>query len=109
MSEPIALQDLFYGTMSGAAVVLFGAFYALFFALGRLNQSRILSIASAISFLLLTAAVYVLVKSLQLTGFWILVTTVMLVGYLLAPRGIWQLCVGTHANNSAETQSRVTP
>ena len=40
MGEPLGLQDMFFGTMAGAAIVLMGASYALFFALGRLHGSR---------------------------------------------------------------------
>lgn len=106
MGEPMGLQDLFFGAMAGAAVVLMGALYALFFALGRLNDSRALIWASGLSYLLLAVAVYVLIDSLHLTGVWILVTAVMLLGYLLAPRAIWHLCVGTHGAEVTTTQSR---
>lgn len=106
MGEPMGLQDLFFGTMSGAAVVMMGAFYALFFALGRLHDSRALALASLVSYLLLAAAVYVLIDALSLSGFWIVVASVMLLGYFLAPRAIWHLCVGTHAAEEATNQSR---
>ncbi len=106
MGEPMGLQDMFFGTMAGAAIVLMGASYALFFALGRLHDSRSLSAAGGVSYLLLAAATYVLVDALALSGIWILVTTVMLVGYLILPRVIWHLCVGTHAGETAETHSR---
>lgn len=106
MAEPMGLQDLFFGAMSGAAVVLMGAFYALFFALGRLHGSRALTAASLVSYALLAAAVYVLIRSLGLSGIWIVVTLVMLVGYFLAPRAIWHLCVGTHAGEGVEMESR---
>ena len=112
MGDPIGLQDLFFGTMAGAAIVLTGAFYALFFALGRLHSSRLMIIASLLSYLILVAAVFVLIDALALSGFWILVTAVMLIGYFLLPRAIWHLCVGTHADASADspaaTQSRAT-
>lgn len=108
MGEPLGLQDMFFGTMAGAAIVLMGASYALFFALGRLQRSRSMSIASLVSYLLLAAATYVLVDAFALTGVWILVTTVMLVGYFLLPRAIWHLCVGTHAGAPADTHSRAT-
>lgn len=106
MTEPIGLQALFFGTMSGAAIVLTGAFYALFFALGRLHESRVFAAASIFSYGLLAVAVYVLVRALSLSGFWILVAAVMLIGYFLAPRAIWRLCVGTHLGEVAEHQSR---
>lgn len=108
MGEPMGLQDIFFSTMSGAAIVLMGAFYALFFALGRLHDSRILTAASLASYLALAAAVYVLVESLRMSGFWMLVATVMLLGYFLAPRAIWRLCVGTHAAEETAKQSRAT-
>lgn len=108
MGEPMALQDMFFGTMAGAAIVLMGASYALFFALGRLHNSRSMDIAAIASYGFLVAATYVLVNALALAGVWILVTTVMLVGYLILPRAIWHLCVGTHASESADTNSRAT-
>ena len=108
VGEPIELQDLFFSTLSGAAIVLMGAFYALFFALGRLHGSRALAYASIASYLLLAVSVWVLVEALGLSGFWIVVAAVMLVGYFLAPRAIWRLCVATHMNSDDSAQSRAT-
>jgi len=108
MGEPMGLQDMFFGTMAGAGIVLMGASYALFFALGRLHQSNSMLAASLASYVLLAAATYVLIDALALNGVWILVTTVMLVGYFLLPRAIWRLCVGTHAAEPADTHSRAT-
>jgi hypothetical protein len=106
MPDPISLQEIFYSTASGAAIVLFGAAYALFLALGRLHGSRLLTAASIISYLLLAAAVGVLILALHLAGFWLLVASVMLVGYFFVPRAIWNLCAGTHGLNDAEIQPR---
>ena len=106
--EPIGIQNLFLGTMSGALVVLMGAFYALFFALGRLHGSTALNWASLFSYVLLAGAVYVLVISLEFSGIWIGVATVMLIGYFLAPRAIWHLCVGTHAGDEADMNNGVS-
>lgn len=108
MGEPMGLQDMFFGTMAGAAIVLMGAAYALFFALGRLHRSRAMIAAALASYGLLAVATYVLVDALALSGIWILVTTVMLIGYFLLPRAIWHLCVGTHAGEPASTHSRAT-
>lgn len=102
MSDPIGLQDLFFGTMAGAAIVMAGAFYALFFALGRLHSSGVLAAAAIASYVVLTAAVVVLIDALGLSGFWIVVTSVMLIGYFLLPRAIWQLCVSTHGDTAAD-------
>lgn len=106
MGEPLGLQDMFFGTMAGAAIVLTGALYALFFALGRLHDSRAMDVASLLSYLILVLAVLVLINALALSGVWILVTGVMLIGYFLLPRAIWHLCVGTHAGDAEATQSR---
>ena len=108
MGEPLGLQEMFFSTMAGAAIVLMGALYALFFALGRLRTSRSLNIAALLAYALLAVAVYVLINALALSGFWILVTTVMLVGYFFLPRAIWHLCVGTHGDDTATTHSRAT-
>jgi hypothetical protein len=93
-------------TIACAAIVLMGAFYALFFALGRLHSNRFMALIALGSYGLLAIAVYVLIRSLDLNGFWIVVTSVMLIGYFVAPRAIWKLCVGTHANETASTESR---
>jgi hypothetical protein len=39
-----------------------------------------------------------LANSLHLSGHWLILVLLMLIGYLLAPHGIWRLCVGTHAD-----------
>ncbi len=108
MDEPLGLQSIMIGTLSGAAIVLTGAFYALFFALGRLHESRALIVASIVSFALLAVATYAFAMALELRGIWIVVTAVMLTGYFVAPRAIWRLCVGTHEGSSPINQSRAT-
>ena len=108
MDEPLGLQNIMIGTLSGAAIVLTGAFYALFFALGRLHESRPLIVASIASFALLAVATYAFAVALELRGIWIAVIAVMLAGYFLAPRAIWRLCVGTHEGSASIKQSRAT-
>lgn len=106
MGEALSLQDIFFSTMAGAAIVLAGALYSLFFALARLRRSRSLGILSLLAYAMLAAAVYVLINALALKGFWIVVTGVMLIGYFFLPRAIWQLCEGTHASDRATIDSR---
>ena len=102
MDEAIGLQGLFLATMAGAAIVMLGAFYALFFALSRLHASSSFAAAAMTSFALLAGAVYLLVRSLALDGVWIAVVGVMLAGYFLLPRAIWRLCVGTHGDSELD-------
>lgn len=84
------------GALSGACVVLGGALYALLFALGKLNRSRLLLRSAWLAYGLLAVSALMLARALGLDGPWLLVVVAMLVGYLLAPPAIWHLCVGTH-------------
>ncbi len=90
-------------------VILLGALYALLFAYSRIKgMPRLMPLAYAaylglfISTLFLAQAAHLLHHPL-----WIAVVVFMLLGYLLAPHGIWHLCVGTHADEHAETKEVV--
>ena len=107
MYEPLGLSNLFVGTLAGAAVVLMGAFYALFFALGRLQRNNAFALSALASYGLLVVAVVALVLALRLSGFWMVVAATMLIGYFLAPRAIWRLCVGTHSDDDKSTSKGV--
>ncbi len=96
--EPVAVDNIMRAVISGAGVILAGALYALLFALGKLQQSRWLLIGSLVFYGGLVACVAVLAQSLHLYGYWRWLVAAMLVGYLLAPRAIWRLCVDTHAD-----------
>ncbi len=97
MIEPVELQDFFITFFSSAMVIISGALYALLFAFARVHRKpRLMPLAYA-AYALLFVSVMVLAEATHLGGFWQLVVVTMLVGYLLAPHGIWYLCVGTHA------------
>jgi len=102
MFEPVELDDILISAMAGAMVVLFGALYALVFALGRLNGSKTLTVLAYTFYALLAVAALVLADKLRLTGIWQTVTAVILTGYLLAPHAIWKLCVGTHPDGPVD-------
>ena len=55
MAETMGIENMILGTMAGAVVVLAGALYALFFALGRLQSSNAFMLASLFSYVLLAA------------------------------------------------------
>jgi len=86
--------------MAGAMVVLAGALYAAVYVIGRLAENPALVRLSYLFYAVLVVSVLVLARTLNFSGFWNAVTAVMLVGYLLAPQGIWKLCVGTHPHKS---------
>lgn len=96
MIEPVATQHIMIAAIAGALIVLFGATYALFFALGRLQQNTTYKWLGYAGYAGLVVAVGVLMRTLNMNGFWQLVAAVMVIGYFIAPRVIWHLCVGTH-------------
>jgi hypothetical protein len=104
MIEPVALQDFFVMFFSAAAVILFGAVYAGLFAWARLGNRRYLMPWAYGCYATLATAVYALAEAAHLHGNWTVVTVLMLLGYLLAPHGIWHLCAATHRAEHAETQ-----
>jgi hypothetical protein len=111
MIEPVAIQHLLAAAAAGAMIIVFGALYALLFAQSRLRDRPGLMQGAYAAYLALVACVAVLVRTLNLTGFWQGVAAVMVVGYFVAPRLIWNLCAGTHGPDAhrgpdEETQPR---
>ena len=96
MIDPVATQHIMAAAIAGAMIILFGALYALFFALARLRARPTLMLVAYGAYALLVVAVAVLAITLNLTGLWQLVAAVMVIGYFVAPRLIWHLCAGTH-------------
>ena len=101
MNEALQAQEIMLATLSGALVVLFGALYAMLFAFAKLRHPLLMPLAYA-AYALFAAAALMLAKALHMEGYWLVIILVMLVGYLLAPHGIWHLCIGTHVNSGHE-------
>jgi len=97
MLEPVELKDFFIVFFSGAMVIMAGALYALLFAWSRLQSKPWMMTLAYLSYGILFIAVMMLGSAAHLTGFWWWLVIAMLLGYLLAPHGIWKLCVATHA------------
>jgi hypothetical protein len=85
------------GAVAAASVVVSGALYALFFALGRLHSSALFSRVAAIAYGCLVVSSLLVVRSMNLHGGWLWIVALMLAGYLLAPFAIWHLSAATHA------------
>jgi hypothetical protein len=96
MVEPVVAQHILLAAMAGAMVVLFGAVYATLFAWSRIKKNPRFMIGAYLAYSVFVAFAAIMAYTLNLTGFWYLIVAVMLIGYLLAPHGIWHLCVGTH-------------
>ncbi len=104
MLEPVKLADFFIVFFSAASVIMFGATYALLFAWSRMrNRPRLMPLAY-LGYLGLVVSVIVLAVHANLFNntFWSVIVMLMLVGYLVAPHGIWHLCVETHADEHAD-------
>lgn len=94
------IHTLLWATLLGGGIVMLGAGYALFHALGRLRNSRGLIFASITCYLGLALAVVTLTLVLELTGWWLGLTCALLVGYFVVPRFIWRLSVAVHTDFS---------
>ena len=102
MIEPVELQNFFITFFSAAMVVIMGALYALLFAWSRLHKLPKLMPFAYAAYAGLFCSVMILADATNLKGYWQIVVVAMLVGYLLAPHGIWHLCVGTHGGDEAK-------
>ena len=91
-------EQILLGAVAGAGIVLSGALYALFFALGRLRRSPLLSRVAWGAYGLLVACTVLLTAVLGLGGPWRWIIAALLVGYLAAPSAIWHLSVATHVD-----------
>lgn len=98
MIQPVHLADFFIVFFSAAMVILFGALYALLFAWSRVRGVPRLMLLAYGAYIGLFVSVIVLARAANLFAdpFWMVIVLLMLGGYLLAPHGVWHLCVGTH-------------
>jgi len=99
MIEPVHLANFFTVFFSAAMVIMTGALYALLFAYSRVKQMSRLMPLAYLAYLGLVVSTLTLAHAANLlhSPFWTAIVGLMLIGYLLAPHGIWKLCVGTHA------------
>ena len=99
MIEPVRMADFFATFFSAAAIILFGALYALLFAYSRIRDlPHLMPLAyAAYAVLFVSAIVLASVANLFGSPFWMSVVMLMLTGYLVAPHAVWHLCVSTHA------------
>jgi hypothetical protein len=100
MIDPVATQHIMAAAIAGASIILFGAIYALLYALSRLRRRPGLMLWAYAAYAVLIGAVSVLSSTLNMNGFWQVVAAVMVIGYFVAPRLIWHLCAGTHVSEA---------
>jgi len=98
MIEPVALKDFFITFFSAALIILAGASYALLFTWSKINADRRIVISKYFSYIVLAVAVAALTRAANFSGYWLIISFVMLIGYFFAPIAIWYLCIKTHDN-----------
>ncbi len=96
MIEPVALNDFLTTFLSAALVILFGAAYAGLYAWSKLRDKPGLMSWALVCYAVLAGATFLLAQAAHLNGEWKILVGLMLGGYLLAPLGIWKLCVDSH-------------
>lgn len=106
MLEPVALKDFFITFFSSALIIMAGASYALLFAWSKINGSFRLRLAAWAAYVVLLLAVVTLSRAANFSGYWLLISVLMVLGYFFAPIGIWHLCAQTHAPHP-ETTTRL--
>ena len=97
MLEPVATENFLAAFVAAAVVILAGAGYAGGYALSRLYQRPMWMRLAWVSYVLLIAAVAVITQVMNFSGYWLVLSVVMLIGYLLAPHAIWHLSHATHS------------
>ncbi|WP_019866403.1 hypothetical protein [Methylovulum miyakonense] len=103
MIEPVALKDFFITFFVSALIILSGAAYALLFAWSKVNPKGHIRLAAYSAYLILAASVAELTYTAHFSGYWLIISAAMLIGYFFAPIGIWHLCVKTHAVHDLTT------
>ncbi len=96
MIEPVELKDFFITFFSAASIILAGAGYAGFYAWAKLHGKPRLLLWAYACYAALAGATLILARAAHFNGSWQILVGLMLVGYFLAPPGIWRLCVASH-------------
>ncbi len=89
---------------SSALIILAGACYALLFAWSKVNSKRFIKLLAHLSYFVLVIAVVELTQAANFSGYWLLVSIIMVIGYFFAPISIWHLCVKTHDDHTITTR-----
>ena len=105
--DPVDIHRIAGAALLGGAIILFGAGYAILHALSRLSASPLLAGFSLVCYAALAACVAGLAVLLNLWGLWLVLVTLMLVGYFVAPRFIWRLSEEVHEEDPKVEGSHV--
>jgi hypothetical protein len=104
MIEPVALKDFFVTFFSSALIIMAGASYALLFAWSKTNSNPKIKIAAYASYIVLLGSVAELTRAANFSGYWLMISVAMVIGYFFAPIAIWHLCNKTHEHQNDTTK-----
>lgn len=94
--EPVALSDFFLSFFSAAMIILTATVYAGLFAWAKISARRNVYWGAWLAYAILLVCVGVFSIVNNFTGYWLLLSLTMVLGYAFMPRLIWHLCVATH-------------
>lgn len=97
--EPVALSDFFLSFFSAAMIMLAATVYAVLYTWAKIKPHRGFYLGACFAYAALLACVGVFSAVNHFTGYWLLLSLAMAVGYAFMPRLIWRLCVATHADS----------
>ena len=100
MIDPVDVKEIATAAIAAGAIVFLGALYAIFFALGQLRGNTMMVQLGYGAYAFLVAATWVFARALDLSGIWLVLIAILLVGYLIAPQFIWRLSVATHKSDT---------
>lgn len=98
--EPVALSDFFLSFFSAAMIILTGALYAGLFAWAKISRNPRFYWAAGTSYIALLASVGEYSLTNNLTGYWLVLSSLMVIGYAYMPFFIWRLCAATHSDSA---------
>lgn len=98
MIEPVALENFFITFFSSALIILAGALYALLYAWSKVSDNRVVVFSKYCSWVVLLYSVYTLTQAANFSGYWVMISAAMVIGYFFAPILIWHLCKSTQNN-----------
>ena len=104
MYEPVDIERIAGAALLGSAILVTGLGYAIFLALARLRGAthlrRVFNAISLGSFALLVVSVIAFSLIMNFSGWWYVISGLMMCGYFIAPRFIWRLTETMHDDES---------
>ncbi|MCK9607172.1 MAG: hypothetical protein M0R33_12075 [Methylomonas sp.] len=98
--EPVALSDFFLSFFSAAMIILTAVVYTALYTWAKIKTHTGFYLGAWLAYATLLICVGIFSVVNHFTGYWLLLSLTMAVGYAFMPQFIWRLCVATHADES---------